>query len=291
VHDKTIRRRRAVLVLLVAVSLILLTDYFGESPSSPLHQIQRGIVEVLSPVQDGASKVLSPVRDVAGWFSSMVHAKSEVTRLRAENESLTKQVAQANYDWSHYKQDQDLLGLDSANGLKKYDPLAANVISRNPLAWYQTLEVDKGSDDGVKQYDPVVGGGGLVGDVYRVGATYSIVNLLTSPSFSVGAQVENEAGDQGELGPKVGDQGALLLSYLPSDAEVATGQEVVTSGFKDSSDPRVQSFAPGGIPIGTVSNENTQNTVQVNGQVDVQPYADLTHLDVVQILTNPHATS
>ena len=68
-HDKQVRRRRAVLALLVGISLILLTAYFGESPSSPLHSVQRGIVEVISPIQSGASKVLSPVKDIAGWFS------------------------------------------------------------------------------------------------------------------------------------------------------------------------------------------------------------------------------
>ena len=60
-HDKQVRRRRAVLALLVVVSLILLTAYFGESPQSPLHNVQRGIVQVFSPVQAGASKVLSPI--------------------------------------------------------------------------------------------------------------------------------------------------------------------------------------------------------------------------------------
>ena len=82
VHDKQVRRRRAVLALLVAVSLILLTAYFGESPSSPLHNVQRGIVEVLSPIQQGASKVLSPVQDVAGWFSDTLNAKSQVDQLQ-----------------------------------------------------------------------------------------------------------------------------------------------------------------------------------------------------------------
>jgi len=47
VHDKQVRRRRAVLGLLVVISLILLTAYFGESSSSPLHSVQRGIVAVL----------------------------------------------------------------------------------------------------------------------------------------------------------------------------------------------------------------------------------------------------
>src|SRR4029077_8931491 len=81
--------RRAVLALLVAVSLVLLTAYFGESPNSPLHSVQRGIVEVLSPVQQGASTVLSPVRDVAGWFSDTLRAKSERDRLSKEVNKLT----------------------------------------------------------------------------------------------------------------------------------------------------------------------------------------------------------
>ena len=81
-HDKQVRRRRAVLALLVVVSLILLTAYFGESPQSPLHSVQRGIVQVFSPVQAGASKVLSPVRDVANWVSDTLRAKSNVDKLR-----------------------------------------------------------------------------------------------------------------------------------------------------------------------------------------------------------------
>ena len=90
VHDKQVRRRRAVLALLVGASLILLTAYFGESESSPLHTVQRGIVAVLSPIQEGASKVLSPVRDVANWVSDTLNAKSEISAARAENARLQR---------------------------------------------------------------------------------------------------------------------------------------------------------------------------------------------------------
>ena len=67
-YDKTVRRRRAVLGLLVACSLILLTAYFGETGSGGLHAVQRGTSEVLNPIQDGASRALKPVRDLFGWF-------------------------------------------------------------------------------------------------------------------------------------------------------------------------------------------------------------------------------
>jgi rod shape-determining protein MreC len=95
VHDKQVRRRRAVLALLVGVSLILLTAYFGESPNSPLHSIQRGIVEVLSPVQEGASKVLSPFKDIAGWFSDTFNAKSRADRLQKQLDQVRAELAVA----------------------------------------------------------------------------------------------------------------------------------------------------------------------------------------------------
>ena len=115
VHDKQVRRRRAVLALLVAVSLILLTAYFGESPSSPLHSVQRGIVEVLSPVQEGASKALKPVRDIAGWFSDTFHAKSERDQLRKEVQTLRAELAQAAEREIQNAQLTKEVGLDNSN--------------------------------------------------------------------------------------------------------------------------------------------------------------------------------
>ena len=76
-HDRAVRRRRAVLVVLVAASLILLTAYFGESSDGRLHQVQRGALGALSPIQEGASRVLKPFRDLFGWFGDTIDAKDQ----------------------------------------------------------------------------------------------------------------------------------------------------------------------------------------------------------------------
>ena len=93
-YDKTVRRRRAVLGLLVASSLILLTAYFGESGSGALHGVQRGTSEVLNPVQEGASRALKPVRDLFGWFGDTLDAKGKVEELSAERDRLRGELAQ-----------------------------------------------------------------------------------------------------------------------------------------------------------------------------------------------------
>jgi rod shape-determining protein MreC len=292
VHDKQVRRRRAVLALLVGISLILLTAYFGESPSSPLHNVQRGIVEVLSPVQQGASTVLSPVKDVAGWFSDTLNAKSQRDHLRKQVDNLTKEVDFYRQQATITAQLEKQIKLDNSNSINTYQPVAADVIGRDPTLWYQTITIDKGSDDGVRFNDPVTGYGALVGKVTTVDPTVSIVTLITDHTFAVAAEVV-PGGYQGVLVPAIGNPNQLLLGDLPSHAAIAPDMQVVTAGFTDPSDPALNSLYPAGIPIGTVSNAS-QSQLLNNQQVQVSPAggsSNLRHLSLVQVLTRPHATT
>ncbi len=286
-HDKQVRRRRAVLALLVGISLILLTAYFGESPDSPLHNVQRGIVEVLSPVQQGASTVLSPVKDVAGWFSDTFQAKSQRDQLRKQVDQLTKEVDYYQQQATLTAQLKAQIKLDDTNSISSYEPVAADVIARDPTLWYQTITIDRGSDDGVGFSDPVTGDGALVGKVTTVDPTVSIVTLITDHTFAVAAEVLDGGGDTGVMVPAVGNPNQMLLQDLPSHAPIQKGQPVVTAGFKDPSNSALNSLYPPGIPIGQVSNFN-QNELFNNQQVPVTPDADLRHLSVVQVLTRPH---
>ena len=288
-HDKQVRRRRVVLALLVAVSLILLTAYFGETPNSPLHNVQRGVVEVLSPVEDGASKVLAPVRSVAGWFSSTFHAKSQVKQLQQTVARLNNELAQAKGAKLLNTQLEAQLHLDNSLDLSSYHPVTGQVILRDPTLWYQTISVDKGTDDGVALHDPVIGDGALVGEVTEVSATVSFVTLITDHTLSVTARVLDTSGDTGELVPAVGNPDELVLQYLqpPNPGQIQNGpqqgQLVVTAGFKSGP---LESYFPANIPIGNVLPVD-ENQLLNNGTVQVSPIADLRGVDVVQILTRP----
>jgi rod shape-determining protein MreC len=176
------------------------------------------------------------------------------------------------------------VGLDNKYGIGNYDPLYATLIGADPVLWYDTITLDKGSDSGVKQYDPVVSGAGLIGDVTRVNPTTSVVSLITSPNFAIGASIENQSGAAGLIQPQVGDLGVLELINLPTDSNVSDGQLVVTNDLRDSKNPTIQSYAPAGIPIGTVSSTNPQSSLLENRSERVTPLADLQHLSVVQIL-------
>lgn len=271
----------------MAVSLILLTAYFGETPSSPLHNVQRGVVEVFSPIEQGASKILSPVRSVTSWFSSTFHAKSQVASLQGQVQALTRELAAAKGAQIQNEQLRKEVGLDDSIGIDAYHPVTAEVILRDPTLWYQTVNIDKGSDDGVGLHDPVVADGALVGEVSEVAANASVVSLITDHTVSVTARVTDSNGDTGELVPAVGSPNQLVLEYLqaPNPGQVQNGpqegQLVVTAGFRSNT---LESYFPANIPIGWIPSFD-ENQLLNNGQVPVTPAADLRHFDVVQVLT------
>ena len=284
-HDKVVRRRRAVLGLLVLVSIVLLTAYFGESPSSPLHVVQRGVVAIVSPIESGASTVLSPVRNVTDWVSTTLRAKSENGQLRREVSTLTAQNAIYKQEAIRDPQLAAELRLDQNFGVASYDPVSASVIIRDPSVWYQQVEVSRGSSSGVRVGDGVIADGALAGVVSQTTGSTATVQLITNHTVQVAGEVQDAKGDSGILSPVLGNN--LVLQDLPHNAAITPGQLVVTAGFRNPANlSQSGSLYPAAIPIGHVADFN-QNELINNGQVPVVPQASLRHFTSVQILTKP----
>jgi rod shape-determining protein MreC len=284
VYDRHVRRRRAVLALLVVVSLILLTAYFGESAGSPLHSVQRGVITVLSPIQEGASRALKPVRDLFGWFGDTARAKKERDQLRAQRDRLLQQVVGYRVALQDNRQLRGILQIDNSDRLSSYDKRTVRITGRAPNnLLLDTLQVDAGSGDGVRVGDPVIASGGLVGHISFVASDTSFVTLITDPSSSVSVRVLNAAGDFGLMKPSVGNPLDLLVQLLPRRAQIAPGDVVVTGGFRSG---KLESLYPPNIPVGRVTKADPEELAS-DQQVHVAPIADLRHLDFVQILTRP----
>jgi len=279
VYDKTVRRRRAVLALLVVLSLILLTAYFREAPGGRLHAVQRDFLTVISPVQDGANKALKPVRDLIGWFGDTLHARSQRDELRKQVDALRRQNILSQSEKRSYHELLALYHLDNRLSIADYRPVTATVMAKSPSIWYLTVTIDKGEAAGVRVNDPVVNGEGLVGKVTEAASDGAQVSLITDSAVGVSARV-NATGATGFVQPKVGEPNDLLLQYLlPANAAVTPGEYVVTSGTISK---QGESLFPPGIPIGQVSSIDERSPYK---SVNVRPLANLHNLDVVQVLT------
>jgi rod shape-determining protein MreC len=287
VYKQSVRRRRAVLALLVALSLVLLTAYFGESAGGGLHSLQRGVLQVLAPIQEGTSRALKPFRDLFGWFDDTIDAREERDRLRRERNELRRQVIGAQAAQRENAQLRRLVALDRSDRLDGYTPVTARVIGRSPTIWYATVTIDKGSSAGVRVDQPVINGDGLVGKVTAVTGGAAQVTLLTDHASGVSARVltpvvtDARNGITGVVQPAVGRPQDLLLEFVPRRANIRKGDTVVTAGSQSS---RLESLFPPNIPVGVVTRADDEELSQYQ-RVHVRPFADLRRLDFVQVLT------
>jgi rod shape-determining protein MreC len=277
VYRKQVRRRRAVLALLIIGSFALLTITYGSGSNG----LQRGVSTVFSPIQSVADGALKPARDLVNWFDKTFDARGRNARLHEELQVARRESVGANAALAENAQLRKLLKLDRSGAIPSgYNPVTGRVIARSPTVWFADVTIDAGSDQGVRVDDPVVNGDGLVGTVSAVTGGSAQVTLIADHSSAVSARVVPLAV-QGLIRPNVGDPGDLILDFIDSTKHVHTGQAVVTAGWRAQD---IESGFPPNIPIGEVTKAPIAEQ-EASQQVHVRPYADLRDLDQVQVLT------
>jgi rod shape-determining protein MreC len=278
VYRKQVRRRRAVLALLIVGSFVLLTLTYTRGSTG----FQRGVSTIFSPVQEVADRALKPARDLVDWFDKTFDARGENSRLRAELVTARKQAVATQEALQENAQLRRLVKLDRSPALafSAYKPVTGRVIARSPTVWRSSVTIDVGGGDGVHVDDPVVSGAGLVGRVASVEGGSSQVMLLTDHASAVSAKVV-PPGVQGVVKPEVGNPEELILDFIDSTKRVHGGQTVVTAGWRAQG---LASLFPPGLPLGEVTKASILQQ-EAQQQVDIRPFADLRNLDLVQVLT------
>jgi rod shape-determining protein MreC len=280
-YRKQVRRRRAVLVALVIVSLILLSLSFSEADSGPIHSVQRGLASVFAPIEEGAGRALKPVRDLVNWFDETFDARGENDELRDQLSELRQESVDAEAVEAENEELRKALDFKTNAGIEGYEQVTARVIGRSPTVWYSQVTIDQGSSSGIERDDPVVTGDGLVGKVADTTAGTAQVTLITDHRSAVSARVLGPDGPLGVVKPEVGDPDDLLLDFVQENRDVNRGQRLVTAGSQAS---ELESLFPYGIPIGEITNAELQAD-ETFKSVQIKPYADLRDFEYVQVLT------
>lgn len=131
--------------------------------------------------------------------------------------------------------------------LTEYKPVNATVLSRNKGYFYNTITIDKGSKDGIKDDMAAVTYNGLIGKTINTTYNSSQIKLLTSNdlNFKVSVSIMTNNGDSYAIlnGYNKKDNTIKIID-VDKDADIKKGDKVLTSGLS--------SYFPGGIYIGEV---------------------------------------
>jgi len=269
------RRTRIVLAVLLLTAFTFITLDARGGEGSILDRMRATSSTVLGPIERAAAAVVNPVSDFIDGVTSINSNADQIKVLEAENDELRRQLLTAPLDQSRVDELDKLLRVSSLGGYKIVPSQVIAVSAENGYA--RTVTVDSGTRDGVRRNQTVLNGDGLVGRVVAVGPGTATILLLTDPEFGVGARLA-ESGETGFLQGKGRDPLGLEL-YNPQ-AVVESGNVVVTLGS-----PNGRPFVPG-VPIGEVT-DVIATPGGLSRLAEVEPYAQLTALDLVGIVIEP----
>lgn len=157
---------------------------------------------------------------------------------------------------------------------EQYELEIVNVIARDRQQWYNTLTIDKGSEDGLEVGMAVVNHQGLIGQITNLSSSTANVLLITDSASALGAMIKINRSP-GVIEGMGRESGFLRLMYLPKDALVLRNQEVITSGLGG--------VFPKGLPIGRIEKVEVDMN-GLNQYALVRPYADFERLEEIFVV-------
>ncbi len=243
------RRPRTTLVVLVLASITIITlDARGG-----FHRISSGArsvaADAFAPVRSGGGRHHRTDRQLSGRRRSLRRPppaeRAAATAARPAQHGAGSQ-SYVQQSLAQLKQLSKLYNVPCACNLQ---PVAAEVTDYGTSNFAATIDIGVGRGDGVELGMPVVGGGGLVGQVVEASHHTATVRLITDGQSVVDAVYGPSPGSLAEIDGQ-GAGNPLAADLIPPNTPLTEGEQFVTSGLQGAE-------FPGGIPVATVTSSET----------------------------------
>ena len=258
-QNKTSLRRAIVLLALASVFFITL----DLSDSSSTSQIRRVFSTVFSPIENVSRVVTRPLG--GAW-----NAFREYDDVVAENNRLQEQVAlqegAAVAAAASVRLSQELLALNGLPTLAGINSVTAQVIGETPTNFSQTVEINQGSNSGVKVGMPVLNAAGLIGKVTEVFADRSLVMLVSDPDYALSVKVVTMSSRTPITLPPLETQDAPSVDSVLDTADTTTSTSTTTTTTT------ILGFTPSAttVPAEVVAGGGSNITVPLASQLAVR---------------------
>jgi rod shape-determining protein MreC len=265
------RYRRAVILTTALVLSFLLMTLQVRHETAAVTFTRQALLLVVSPFIRVTAATIHGVTGTWRDYVDLRSVRKENKRLQLETTMLKRRLDQLQDQALETQRLERLLAMRQAS---QAEFLTARVVGKDATNWFKTVLLDRGSLEGIRRNQPVLAPDGLVGRVVEVTPTSARVQLLTDPVSAVGGLVQRTR----VTGIVSGNLGAgARVSYLPLMADVAVGDEVVTSGMGG--------VFPKGILIGRITSVERKSGALFQ-EATLQSAVDLSRLEEVLILTN-----
>jgi rod shape-determining protein MreC len=154
--------------------------------------------------------------------------------------------------------------------------VVASVISEDSSPWFNTIIIDRGESDGIREGMPVIGTEGVVGRIVKTAHGSSRVLLLTDHASGIAAVVQRSRA-RGVVKGKGGN--SCSLEFLQRGEDVKIGDVVITSG--------IGGVFPKGLPVGEITMVKKAE-FGIFQTVDIRPFVYIPRLEEVLVVLQKH---
>ena len=226
-------------------------------------------ISVLAPFQEVIASSSRFIKGIWRHYFNLVLVSEE-------NDQLKKQLSRAQElknEWVEARLANDRLRelMNIGKGFSQ-ELVYAEVVGRDPTAWFKTVIINKGYKDNVAVGMPVVVPEGIVGQVVDTSGRYAKVLLIVDQNSAVDALVQRSRA-RGVLKGEFADQCRLEYVLRKEDAQV--GDTVVSSGLDN--------VFPKGLRIGEIKEISGESTEMFH-TIIVSPYVDFEKLEELLVV-------
>lgn len=268
------RHGLTVLSIAVIIALLLSAVTYFSANTSLFNNIMGTIA---APFRTAGTAVVNQFKEWGAYFSEFDRLKAENEQLRRELAEAEAAIRQAEYDSEENKRLRDLLKLREQRRDLTFE--SALIIEQDISNWSSQFTINKGTLHDIAIGDCVVDStGNLVGIITDAGLNWATVRTILDSESGVGALVFRSGSTaiaQGDFALMT--DGLLTLTYLTASSDVMTGDLVVTSGLGD--------YLPSKLVIGYVE-ELRMNDDGLSRYAVIRPEMELDELTQVFVITD-----
>lgn len=225
--------KNGVLLLVIALLLSLLVGISSALMGGTADPLSNAATTITAPVRSLVSNVLDWAEGVYNYVFRYEELNTELDTLRKQVADLEAQLREGGEAARENQQLRQLLRLQEKHQDFVFE--SARVTQRSTTNWESTFTLSKGSSAGVQTGNCVISEtGALVGVVEEVGLNYCRVSTVINTDIEMGGIcVRTDCAGILEGDFALMSQGRLKLSYLPDDAQLRPGDQILTSGQGD----------------------------------------------------------
>jgi rod shape-determining protein MreC len=259
---------RLFIALLCSVGLITLDHYTDSSV-----QLRSYLTATVSPLFYLANMPQDVVFGASEQFMSQQKLIEENGRLK---DTLLLQNGQLQRLQFLQQENDKLRALLGASPVTEGQRLIAEVLAVYSHPFSHQIVLNKGSNDGVTNGQPIIDDLGVLGQVVSVGPSSSRALLIADNTHAMSVRVERTG--LSAVAEGIGQSDALRLIHLPHSTDVEVGDRLLTSGL--------DGVFPEGYPVARISKVQ-RDARQPFLQVVAEPYAKLDRIRYA-LLVWPH---